>query len=856
MKGFLVGLLVVAACGDDAAMPDAGGPEPCIDPPASFETGDTDGHAAPLGAGDDQARAGRLAAGDIPAGSDELLTWAAGDFVLANDKVAVVIEDVGESDLYDPWGGRPVAIARVAGGALIEPGRFGEQLLLIGRSAVVTTSVTVMNDGSDGEPAVVRATGKVAPLPFLDGLLSALYFDDLTDLEVAIDYALAPGAEQVEVTMRYASSRPDSIDTGAVLHGFMYTERFPSAVPGEGFTTQLSQSDWVELVDDDGTGMAYRAANDKLGSSLAQSGFVGAFTPAFEIPRCGVLTRPHAVIVLGGPGLDGVEQARRRADGVAQRTITGTVGDGTAMLAGFHVHAVDADGAYLSRVKTDAAGAFSITVPAVADVTLTAYRRGWATGTTAVAASATTGTITVPPSGFVHVQASSGPTALPARIQVLPAGGSVIPPIPEEFGEAPVTAGRLHVEYGTGDDVTLAVPPGDWTVVVSRGFEYELHEQAVTITAGNTVDVDADLARVVDTTGSMCGDFHIHTLRSNDSGDDAVQKVQSAIADGLELPVRTDHEWVNSFQPLIEELGMTAWARGITSVEMTSFQVWGHMNVFPLVEDPTKANRGAPRWQTWPTAESPDEPVVTIGPKAVFEAVRARPEAPTIIINHPRSSGDYFNYVGLDRETGARTLHPEEWDEEFTLIEVFNETHWLAERDRVVADWFMLLNSGRKVFAVGSSDSHAIHGTPVGYPRTCIELGTDTPSAVDGDDVRDQLDAGHALIYGGVYVSASVGAAGHGDTATGTGANASVDLTVQAPTWIDVDSIDVVVDGVTVQTIAVTGAGVTRYDDTITVPVAAGGSWVVIAAYGDAALEPLHPGKVPFGVTQPIFLER
>ena len=43
--------------------------------------------------------------------------------------------------------------------------------------------------------------------------------------------------------MRYASSRPDSIDTGAVLHGFMYTERFPSAIPGEGFTTQLSQSD-------------------------------------------------------------------------------------------------------------------------------------------------------------------------------------------------------------------------------------------------------------------------------------------------------------------------------------------------------------------------------------------------------------------------------------------------------------------------------------------------------------------------------------------------------------------------------------------------------------------------------------
>ena len=51
--------------------------------------------------------------------------WEERDFVLANEHVAMVIEDVDESELYDPWGGRPVGVAQIAGGALVEPGTSG-----------------------------------------------------------------------------------------------------------------------------------------------------------------------------------------------------------------------------------------------------------------------------------------------------------------------------------------------------------------------------------------------------------------------------------------------------------------------------------------------------------------------------------------------------------------------------------------------------------------------------------------------------------------------------------------------------------------------------------------------------------
>jgi hypothetical protein len=94
----------------------------------------------------------------------------------------------------------------------------------------------------------------------------------------------------------------------------------------------------------------------------------------------------------------------------------------------------------------------------------------------------------------------------------------------------------------------------------------------------------------------------------------------------------------------------------------------------------------------------------------------------------------------------------------------------------------------------------------------------------------------------------------------------SVSLTVwplsiaEAATWIDVDAIEVIVDGVTVDTILVMpsdadpGNPVIRYKAQVPVQVQATGGFVVIAAYGGTGLAPVHPGKIPFGVANPIFV--
>jgi hypothetical protein len=289
--------------------------------------------------------------------------------------------------------------------------------------------------------------------------------------------------------------------------------------------------------------------------------------------------------------------------------------------------------------------------------------------------------------------------------------------------------------------------------------------------------------------------------------------------------------------------------------------VWGHMGVFPLTPDATKINAGAPAWQTFPTADDPDRVMTTLSPVAVFDGVRSRPEQPVVIINHPRGGANYFDYVGFDPVTGMVTAAAD-WDQRFTLVEVFNDSDWRANQSGTVRDWLGLLRAGRKIFAVGSSDSHSITSSPVGYPRTCLQLGTDDPRQLTAAGVRDALAAGHGVVSGGIYVKTRVGVVGPGDTAMGLGLMTQVAIEIQAAPWIDVDGFDVVVDGEVVDTIlispgdAVPGNPTIRWRGMQQIDVRADGTgFVVIAAFGDRALEPVHPGRIPFGVSNPIFVK-
>ncbi len=857
----LVALFPLAlGCSEDPEpnKPNAGGE--CVLQKTAFEPGDPNGHADPFGAkAAKQARAGRIASVEgiaQPAHGRQRIE--VGDYVLANDKIAVFIESKGFSDGYARFGGELLAIDGVgADGKPLGLSRYVETLTGMSIEMINPTSVTVLSDGSDGGEAVVRVAGKLEGIPFMQGPLAGL-FPRRYGLEATYDFVLKPGEERF--VMRVGAINPTNedvnfgegrIDSDELLGFFQYSQS--QMVTREfGYGEPKGKVDYVGF-DSGPMNFALRFPGQQLNYGLTVSGFALFYGPGFIAPACAETLVDRFEVIAGGPDYDGLLEAIRRVDGAPEnREVTGKVtsADGTGV-ADAWVHAVDATGEYQTRTRTGADGTFTMHVRPGEPMTIVPQKAGFASHPGfGITADETNVTIPLDPHGAIRVIAKDlgSNEVLPVRVQVIPTMPE--PPTPAAYGVEDQTNGRLHQAFAITGEATLTVPPGTHRVIVSRGYEWELLDTEVNVAPGETLQVDALLEHSVDSTGYMCADFHIHSALSADSSDPVEHKVRGAIADGLEIPISSEHEWVADFQPVVEKLGMTKWAFGMASEELTTFS-WGHFGVVPMTPDQKKANAGAVDW-------------IGKDPKDVFALVRALPDNPVLIVNHPSGGnaiGAYFSAANLDRNTG--TGKDGFWSDDFDAIEVFNDSDFEGNRDEAVADWFSLLNHGMKVWAVGSSDSHHLRTSPIGYPRTCLSFGHDDPTKLTKMLVRDKVASGPPTISGGLFMTVT----GPNGEAPGEIVNTAADgtatfiVTVQAASYIDATKLEVIVNGESksVEDLMPMGAGTAKKfvnQVTVNLDPARTGNWVMFHAKGEKDLAPLHPGRRPFAVTNPFFLEK
>lgn len=822
----------------------------------AFELGDPAGHADPFGAkAAGQARAARLSSLDgvaQPAHGRQQI--APGDFVLANDKIAVFIEDKGMSDGYARFGGEILALDVVGDdGRPRGLSRYGETLTGLSIEMIDPSSVTVLKDGSDGGEAVVRVVGKLSKIPFMGGPLAYL-FPTTFELEAAYDYVLKPGESVVHMRVGVVNGTEEPVDFGVgrpdpdELLGFFQSSNSQLVTQEFGYAEPKGKVAWVGW-DGGPLSFAWRSATGPLAYGLSVSGFSLFYGPGFVSDACSAKTVDRSEIIVGGPEYDGLREAVRAASGeAAWREVTGHVKDAFGKgVADAWLHVVGADGGYQSRTKTGADGSFVVHVPPGAAVTLVPQKTGYATHAGfGLGAAESTAEIALDPDGVLHVAAKDpNGKAIPVRVQVIPKDAPL--ETPEAYGVVDEVNGRVHQAFAMNGEASLVVTPGVFRVIVSRGYEWELVDQEVTVTAGETLELPVTLVHSVDTTGVMCADFHIHSQFSADSDDRIEKKVTSAIADGLDIPISSEHEWVADFQPIIEKLGLTSWAFGMASEELTTF-TWGHFGVVPINPDPTKPNNGAVDW-------------IGKDPAQVFAAVHALPEKPALIVNHPSGGGfgAYFSAAGFDRKTGKG--RDGFWSDDFDAIEVYNSSDLEENRDGSLADWFVMLENGMKVWSVGSSDSHHVRTSPVGYPRTCIRFGHDDPKSLTKEDVRDRVKSGESTISGGLFMTvAGPNGEGPGGTVKATGGTATFTITIEAPSYLNADTLETIVNGKTVSTeplLPLGGGPSKKFVNQVTVNLDASRprNWVLFHAKGEGDLSPLHPGKRPFAASNPIFLE-
>ncbi|HEX4446335.1 MAG TPA: CehA/McbA family metallohydrolase [Polyangiaceae bacterium] len=440
-----------------------------------------------------------------------------------------------------------------------------------------------------------------------------------------------------------------------------------------------------------------------------------------------------------------------------------------------------------------------------------------------------------------HVTGPDGAT-LPARIVV----HGVTPTVDPDWGDDPFRGAALDAIATLGDGA-VPIPPGRYRAIVSRGFEYTTQERAFDVEAGKTAVVDASLARVVDTRGWISADLHVHAVPSPDAPTLLDDRVRSLAASGVEVAAATDHNAITDYGPTIRALGAQRWLASIVGDEVTTRGVeLGHFNVFPLAP----ADAALPFDRTTP--------------RDIFAAARAaapRDRDKVVQVNHPRmGSIGYFELIHLDPTdfAGWRRRAPL-FADGFDALEVFNGDDYsdIPRVEACMRDWYALLDAGLRVTATGNSDSHKMTYHEPGVPRNFVRAGNgdhDDPATFDEATFIAAVRGGRVVVSSGPFIHLTAGPAEVGDTID-AGKAIDVRVQVQAPPWVDVDTVQLVRRG---QVIATwhpkTTASVVRLDETAHLALAAG-DWVLAIARGTRPMAYLHrPGALPFSFTNPIFV--
>lgn len=426
-------------------------------------------------------------------------------------------------------------------------------------------------------------------------------------------------------------------------------------------------------------------------------------------------------------------------------------------------------------------------------------------------------------------------------------------------------------------EVKTPLPAGKYRVAATKGIEWSVDAEVVEVTSGHTKVVELAPRHVVTTPGLVSCDVHVHARPSFDSPVTPEDRVLSLIAAGIDFAVPTEHNMVGDYTPALEVQRLSKQLAHVPGVEVTTYNPrYGHFGVFPY---PT--NGGVPPYKG-----------ATVN--AVIAGARRGDNTRFVQINHPRLPQNigYFNIINFDpRNSRSATSLAAGFD----AIEVYNG-YELGKReltDRVMDDWFAILNAGRRMAATGSSDSHRIQYQWAGYPRTFVFLDPrgagDAGGPIDTKEVVAALRRGRGFVSSGPLIDLEVFDPGGRTARPGDElayrSTLLGKLRVRAAPWIDVTSIEVIAGvappaphgyaqgsvvslfksaiptrplslGKEEGSLEEASARTVRFDGDISLKIPESTRWLIAVARGDRAMDdtlPFMPIQ-PLAFTNPIYV--
>ena len=794
-------------------------------------------------------------------------TGRVGDYLLANERVRVIVQGPDRHIQPNPFGGAIVDADVVRPPGEESSDQFGKLGLFynFGRTTNVE-KVEVLEAGGNGA-AIVAATGRddlndylnirsILPLP------TSVKADTAVNLLETTYYVLAPGERRVHLVTAFCnqSSQAQSLAVGDLIDSGGDVEFFNPKSPTGGFgyvggLAGLSELPFFAFWGSK-TAYAYVPPVGRPSSQITESGVVGILAgstldrwlgasppPAPDslvVPANGKATFERDFVV--GGDLAAVTDLVYALRGATVR-LSGTVRSGGAPLAGARVAVVDAaTQAPVAVAQTGADGTWGLAVPhgsyqAAADLRWTSRSAFRAVDVSAPGSGDQAGldfTLEAPVTVTVALHDPAG-APIPGKVVVYcvdAAGKELTCPFPrgdahqvgnlfrsssyDPWGDT--VQAVVFVDHRGSADVELPAAHA-YAFVASRGPEWSVWPDTwptslgapVTPAAGQTVDME--LAHVVDTTGWISGDFHVHGVNSPDSPVTYLDRLRTFLAEGVDVLVATDHDYVTDYTPYLRQLDdlpapararkASAWLRTIVGEELTTFD-YGHWNAFPLERQVGDLTGGAVDWAggTGPS----------LTPKQIHDALRAMPGAVDRVVqaNHPRGNLGWFSHVRLDTGDGATHACPSQFripgvpgcdeakgsaqdtglfDDGFTAMEIVND----FEEQRIhgrINDWFTFLSRGLLATATSVSDTHHRVLVSAGYGRSYVRLGTDDPATLDPAALARAVNARQVVASVGAFatLTARNGAGqvvGVGDLIPATGDHTlTIHAHVETPAWL------------------------------------------------------------------------
>lgn len=762
-----------------------------------------------------------------------------GDWKLYNKHVAFVIHGMGPSRSWSGSSGHLVDASPVDSSGKANRDLLAEIFPAFDVIRVAqATKIQVIEPGGEGQNAVLRVTATNNGVPILDAVTPSQKLEGT----IEIDYILRPNVTYLEIVTRYQSQSreyPLLLGDGALFGNFARTfaegigwsdngklmGKSPSWVAGVSSTfanpTQPYGASYL---------LALADSKAKLSFSLAQFEILPAYGYTAPVEEKKVSYRRY--VFVGKQGLDGMLQALRKLRGQQAHTVSHGKVDSLKDLKQVNL-TLRAKGSQkvVSQTFPDSEGNFTFAVPnGDYEIVASAYGRS----SVVVPLSSIMPPIKFPQGATLQLVVTEkkvdGSTGgfVPVRVQL--------------------TGTKKRIVDLISKNQLIETPPGTYTVMVSRGLEYEYSETKVTLEAGKTTKLAVQLQRAVQVYG-VNADMHLHSAPSIDSDVSLSARVGSLVAEGLQFAVATDHDTSTDYRPIIESLQLTPWLHSAIGQEVSPLVL--HTNVFPLVapkNSPTYYGIPIVRYNNGIYQKALTAPQIWKAAKDIYKAQVAQ-------LNHPRSYQAFLNIIRYDREKGVKALPKGALDQNWDTIEVYNGKSGTSDfLDTVMWDWFSFLNQGFFKTAVGNSDTHSLGQRP-GIPRTIIQTSTQQADKLRVEEVIANLKAGRAQVYAGPYIQVETQEKkGPGDTIAK--AQIELSLSIHAPTWVPVDYVSIYGNGELVkQYKVIESKDKVRFQTSVTFQPKQDTWYVILAGHTSKKLTPVYPRFQSVSMTNPIYLD-